>query len=248
MTRALVGPARGLLVLMAALSIIVAACGSSAAGTPSPAATSSATQPAAAGTPAATAETGGGVSGAVDNLSKIQSYRFSITMRGGTLGQMLGSTGMTGTIVTSPKKAAHVTLMGMEIIEVDGKTWVKMGETWLPSDDTSSSSLADSLAPEKMFDSTMTGSAADGFKSVGDEKKNGVDTVHYVADAKVLAGYGELFGVKDATTWSAETWIAKDGGYPVSMSVKATGGSDTFEMTMDITNINDAANKVQAPA
>ena len=54
--------------------------------------------------------------------------------------------------------------------------------------------------------------------------------------------------VKGAT-WSADIWIAKDGGYPVSIAIVATAkdGTIPYETTFDLTNINDAANKVTAP-
>lgn len=46
---------------------------------------------------------------------------------------------------------------------------------------------------------------------------------------------------------SADVWVAKGGGYPVSMSVQAAGGSENFEMSFDITDINNPSNKVESP-
>jgi hypothetical protein len=137
-------------------------------------------------------------------------------------------------------------MMGIKMIEANGKTWIKMGTDWTESTDDSTSSLADSFAPEKMFGSTLSGSAAAGYKAAGEEQKNGVAAVHYKADANQLGEYGSLFGVEGAT-WSADVWIAKEGGYPVSMSVQATGGSEKFQMSFDITDINNASNKVESP-
>jgi hypothetical protein len=50
-------------------------------------------------------------------------------------------------------------------------------------------------------------------------------------------------------TWTADVWIAQNGGYPVSMSIlaKASDNSILYEIQFDITNINDPANKVTAP-
>ncbi len=84
------------------------------------------------------------------------------------------------------------------------------------------------------------------YKAVGEEQHNGMATVHYQADASIMSTYGSMLGVTGGT-WSADVWLAKDGGYPVGVSIKSTGGSATFEMTLDITNINDPANKVEAP-
>jgi hypothetical protein len=54
--------------------------------------------------------------------------------------------------------------------------------------------------------------------------------------------------VDGAATWSADVWVAKDGGYPVCMSIIASGGSERFEMTYDVTDVNNPSNKVEQPA
>lgn len=259
---------RPLLARLAPLAVVaavaVAACGGSAATAgpdsdePAPQASGVATSAArntiggASGSPAAAGSPepgdGAGLSGAAENLSKITSYRFSIVMRGGSFGEMLGSEPITGTVVTSPTKAAQMSFMGMEIVEIDGSTWVKVGDQWVESEDDGTASLADSFAPQEMFGSTLSGQAAAGYRAAGEEQKNGVATVHYVADADLLSGYSSLFGLEGDVAWSAEVWVAKDGGYPVSMTMSATGDQETFEMTFDITNINDPSNAVEQPS
>jgi hypothetical protein len=236
----------------------VAACGGSAPATQAPGGAAPSTAPAAsAGAGAAAAQPSaeasqapaagtGGLTGAAARLSSMDSYKFKMTMTGGSFGAMFGTEPITGTVTTNPK-AAQMSMMGLEMIEVNGKTWIKMGTDWTESTDDSTSSLADSFAPEKMFGSTLSGSAAEGYKAVGEEQKNGVAAVHYTADASLLGTYGSLFGVEGNATWSADVWVAKGGGYPVSMSVKATGGSENFEMTFDITDINNPSNKVESP-
>lgn len=250
------------LALAIAAVLAVAACGGSSA-TQAPASlapsTAASTAPAAS-TPASpdvsqpSAEASepaggdeGGLSGAAARLSGMDSYKFKIVMTGGSFGSLLGTEPITGTVTTNPK-AAQMSMMGMEIVEVDGKTWVKLGTDWTESTDSSTSSLADSFSPEKMFGSTLSGSAAAGYKAVGEEPKNGVAAVHYTADATVLGTYGSLFGVEGNATWSADVWVAKDGGYPVSMSVLATGGTEEFKMIFDVTDINSPSNKIVSPA
>jgi hypothetical protein len=243
-----------LLALLVAVVLAVAACGGASTATQTPGATASTSpsdSPLAsaspdAGSAAPTTGTTDGLGGAAGNLSNIESYQFKIVMSGGTFGTMLGSAPIIGTVTTNPK-AAQMNMMGMDIVEVDGKTWVKFGEQWIESTDENTSSLADSFSPDAMFGSTLSGAAADGYHPVGDEDKNGVATVHYTADTTVLSGYGDLFGVGGSATWSADVWVAKDGGYPVSMAITATGGDESFEMTFDITNINDPSNKVEQP-
>jgi hypothetical protein len=237
----------GTLALAMGVAVAFGACSSSSStqapnngGNPSQ---SQATQAAGNATPAAGA---GGVADAVSKLSDIKSFRFTMTMKGGSYGSLLGSEPMTGIIVSSPEKASDVTVMGIETIEVGGKTYIKMGTTWIESKDSSSSSTADSLSPEKMLGAYVGPSMASGYKAAGDEQKNGVATVHYSGDASMMSEYGSLLGVTGGT-WSADVWIAKDGGYPVSVKIAASGGSSDFEFSMDITNVNDPANKVVAP-
>ena len=69
-----------------------------------------------------------------------------------------------------------------------------------------------------------------------------------VATTAALAEYGSTLGVTVAT-WSADVWIATDGGYPVSMDILATASDNSvaYEIKFDITNVNDPANKVTAP-
>jgi hypothetical protein len=193
----------------------------------------------------ATSASGDGLSGAAAAFSEIQSFQFSITMSGGSYGAMLGSAPMTGTIVLSPEKASDVNIMGMQIREVGGKSYVKMGTSWIESTDDSSSSLADSLAPDKMFDSYV-GDMASGYTMVGEEQKNGVTAIHYTASTDLFGSYGSMLGVAGGT-WTADVWVAKDGGYPVSMKIEATGGSEDFLFAMDITHVNDPANVITAP-
>jgi hypothetical protein len=255
--------APGKLALAVAALLAVAACGGSAAAPTTPPSTGGVAAtaapvptgaPAAPATVAATIEvtqppTGGtgDLGDAAANLSNISSFKFTIKMSGGTFGSLLGTEPITGTVTTNPK-AAQMSLMGMEIIEVGGKSWVKFGDTWTAGTDDNTTSLADSFAPEKMFGSILSGSVASGYHAVGDEQKNGLSAVHYQADADAIADYAELFGVEGNASWSSDVWIAKDGGYPVSMSVIATGGTAAFEMSFDISNINDPSIKIESPA
>ncbi len=231
-----------------AASSAAPAASSAESAAPATEAPAAATEAPATEAPATEAPATGDLSGAAGNLANITSYKFTMTMKGGSLGSMLGGQPMTGTVTLKPQKAAQMSFMGMEVVEIEGKTWVKLGDTWMSGDADSSASMADSFAPEKMFGSTLSDAAVEGYAPVGDEQKNGVNATHYRADASLLNEYSSLFGVEGNATWAADVWIAKDGGYPVSMKVSATGGTEAFEMTFDITNINDPANKVEQPA
>lgn len=264
------------LALAGALALAVGACGGASA-TAAPAASSAggggtAATPAGGGaaTPAATpaASTAGGVSGdAIGALSDLNSYKIKFVMAGkGTSGGLasMGNISMEGIVVLKPEKASDITMtlgaetpgdssgvgaMKMRILEVNGKQYTDLGGgTLTESTDTSGTSMADSLSPEKMLGGAS--SYMDQMQKIGDESKNGVETTHYKADDKVLssaATYLDLLGLKDAK-WNWEIWVAKQGGYIVSYVMTGTG-SDSSEMTLslDISDVNSPANVVKAP-
>ena len=142
---------------------------------------------------------------------------------------LLGGTGETGevaisgTIIAKPEKAADVSIGDFHIIEVGGKSYMDMGSGQFVASPASGASMADSFAPGNYFTSALSGLSSD-YKLVGEETKNGVTALHFSADPEAVAQYGTVFDVTDAT-WAADTWVAKDGGYPVSMSLIASNSA-----------------------
>jgi len=251
---------QSLLILVAAAAIAVAACGSSS-NTNAPGGTGS-NGGGLIGTAKPTLNgggggDGGGLGGAAASLDNLDSYKFSMTLAGGTWGSTLsmfggaGATGnapftMTGTIVAKPDKAADVVLGGFHIIEVNGTDYIDMGTGSFMSTPVSGSGMADTFSPSTMF-SSMIGSTTTGYDKVGTEQKNGVGADHYKGNEAVYSQLDRYSGVSNAT-WTADVWIATSGGYPVSMAIIGTsGGQIVYETAFDLTNINDPANKVTAP-
>lgn len=248
---------RVLLTLVAIMSIAVSACSSNS--TPAASVGSSNNGGAVATDNSANQGGGAGISGAADNFASISSYKFSMTLAGGTWGSMLSSLGgagvsgggamkISGTVVSKPAAASDVTMSGFHIIQIGGFEYLDMGTGSFIKSASSSSSMADAFSPSKMFSQYVGVSGADGYNKVGSETKNGVDTDHYQASASALAGYGSLAGVANAT-WTVDVWIAKTGGYPVSLAMvaKASDNSVAYEILFDITNVNDPANTITAP-
>jgi hypothetical protein len=218
--------------------------------------------PGAASTPGGNGSgNGGGLTGAANNFGAIKSYKFSMTLAGGTFGSILsGLPGasassdapftMSGTVTTSPA-AADITMAGFHIIEVGGFEYVDLSGTGtFYKTPASGTSMAESLSPATMFSNAMDTSAGSGFSKVGTDNKNGVKADHYTASASAMAAYGSTLGVAADATWSADVWIAQSGGYPVSMSIIATGSDKSvlYQVTFDISAINDPSNNVTAPA
>jgi hypothetical protein len=240
--------------------------GSTAAGS-TPTATAAAkttggptSQPGTTAQPGASAQAGSGLSGASAAFSNINSFKFSMTLAGGTFGSMLSSLGgssgsdqtftMSGTITLKPEKAADIDMAGFRIIEVGGYDYIDIGGagSYYKTPVSSGSGLADSLSPETMFSGTVGTSTVTGWNKVGTESKNGVQADHYQASASALSGFSSYAGVTDAT-WGADVWIAADGGYPVSMAVVGTASDSSlaYEILFDISGVNDAANQITAP-
>ena len=229
---------RGLLILFAAAAISLTACGGGSS-TPSPTGDGTAT-----GGPGATDQavpTGTDLGGAGSALAAVDNYKFTMTETGGSLGDTLSmlpipSTGipsftLSGTVVLKPAKAADITVAGtLHVISVGGSDYQDIGLSGsFTKNDSTTPSLIDSLTPSSVYSSSFGPSFdfAAGFDKVGEEPKGGVDTLHYQANdagkAK-LAELGSVVGLGDAT-WTSEIWIAKDGGYPVSMTVTATAAA-----------------------
>ncbi len=199
-----------------------------------------------------------GLTGAAGAMSKITSYRFTITMVGGdatdalsslpgALGGNNGEITMSGTVTMVPEQAADIDLVGIHIIEVGGFDYMDISGAGTFYK-TESTGMAESMSPSTLFSQAVDASTATGFKKAGSGNKNGVAADQYQATTSALSDYAASSGVKGAT-WSAEVWIARDGGYPVSMSVIGIGAdkSVVYQMSFDITHVNDPANKVTAP-
>lgn len=239
--------------LLIGAAVAFGACSGSAATPPpattGPAASQAASQGAGQATPASQGGTGG-VSGAVSALSNVTSYKFSMTMKGGSFGDLFDKP-VSGTVVMTPTPAVEITYsamgMDMKVMQVGDKVYTNVLGTWTLSDKDSDKSMIDTMSPAKMFGSYFDSSVAAGYKAAGEEQKNGVATIHYVGDASMMSEYGSMLGVTGGT-WSAEVWIAKTGGYPVSTKIESKGGSAAFLLQLDVTNVNDPANVVKAPS
>jgi hypothetical protein len=251
---------RGLLVLTAVIAIAFSACSGgsatpSASATPAPTSVDTSTpQPTAASSPT---DSGAGLAGAVAALSNVSSFKFTMTVAGDNLSDTLatlpgaansgnGPFSLKGTFVLKPAKAADVTVTGaLHIISVDGSDYQDPGivGSFTKTDTTG---LTDSLSPIAVYGEVNLNPA--GFTNIGMETKDSVDTDHYQAGKSALAELASIAGVDNAT-WTADVWIARTGGYPVSVSIvaKAADNSIPYEVVFDITKVDDPGNKVTAP-
>jgi hypothetical protein len=203
---------RALVVIGLAIGLVVVACGGS----------SSSSNP--AGSSGAVGSLGvvgsSLVPGLGANLDKLDSYRFT---------ESDGGLPFSGTIINKPTKAMWIDEGATQTIAIGTKTWSSFdgGNTWYTSGSSSQVDDVPSHYYAFWFDAHSTG-----FKSVGDESKNGVQCVHFQS------------GVSDL-------WIAKDGDFPVSgvsaYAAAVSGHAPLVSFSFDITHVNDPSNKVAPP-
>jgi hypothetical protein len=259
---------------LAGLALLVGACGSSSpaasVSAPSSAATaavSSAASAAAASAPAASAPAAAPSAdpillGALGKLNGLTSYRFKMTVKGGSYATSVGPAGIVGTVINKPSFAVQFTYSDTQYIEVQGKNWMKNGGSWDLNPYANVPTTYDSYGPAiqlgRFFDATVASFCT----PVGEETIDGVAALHYKINPKILNmmiatwGVTAANGKADGLTQAGDIWIAKDGGYPVRWHVTATGGaavsgsggSADFDYLIDITKANDAGNKVAVPA
>ncbi len=250
---------RGILILAAAVVLAVSACSGDSA-TPSSAptgATSADTSTMAPATEGPSAQTGPRLDGAADAMANLSSYQFSMTLAGGSFDDMYASVGgapsanaaypVTGTVILKPDKSTDVTIGDLHIVETGGADYIDMGSNGsFTKTDMQGDGLTAQWTPASIYSGFNP--SPSGYDMVGTETKNGVEADHYQATNSTLAELGSVAGVDNAT-WSADIWLASDGGYPVRVAVTAKAADDTvaYEIVFDLTKVNDPANAVTAP-
>ena len=258
------------LVGLVALALAVAACGGAASPAPTTggsdapatqAATTSQAPASSEGAPTAAPSTGSegpDIGGAAAALAGLDSYHLRTVMKMHGLEDSIFSffgdgMEMEGTIIFRPTRAADLSIsMGAEAQKttmgyrlIGDRAWVGLGDSWMESTAEDAQSTIDSFAPDKMLGAFA---GVSGLQAVGEESKNGVETIHDTAPAEAVgASLGDTLGLTDAT-WSMDLWIAKDAGYAVGYAVLGKSASGSFETTLDITRINDPGNTVEEPA
>jgi hypothetical protein len=260
MSQILVKQGRGLLALLAVLALAAAAC-SSSSGTQAPGGSATPGSEASASGEATTMPSSGGNGGLVidDNaFANINSYQFKMVILSeeitGSLAALTGGSAdaamtISGTVISKPEQAASLNIGTFNIIEVGGKQYIDLGSgTYISSPmDPGDTSMAESFSPGVMFGSFISAADAEGFANVGTESKNGVQAAHFQASSAALAMIGSQAGIEGAT-WTCDVWVAQDGGYPVSFALIGTkDAAVVYQISFDVTNVNDPSNKVEAP-
>lgn len=250
---------------LAIIALVVGACGGGASASPSTAGSSApgaSSAPAASDAPATAAPTSAGqgpdLGGAAAALADLDSYHLKtvMTMKGmeDSLFAAFGDgLEMEGTIVFKPEQAADLTIsMGTAAQKLEmgyrllgDKAWISLGgDTWTETAAADAKTTIEGFAPAKLLGSF---SGMTGLTAVGDESKNGVDTVHYQASGSAVGeAVGNSIGLPGAD-WTVDLWVAKDAGYAVGYAIVGTSDAGSFGMTLDVSDINSPSNIVEAP-
>jgi len=210
------------------------------------------------------------VTTAAEKLDDLDSYRFTVviethsTQSGqGTLAD--GSVTMSGTVINAPSPASSLHMVSAdpagtvtddtEIIVIGAAAWVRSGGStgaWqaIPADQaTFFTALLEGFRPEQMFSLYFSPIGQDN-TAVGDEDVNGIATTHYRAGESVGLILGAIAGVQGS--WTAEVWIARDGGYLVRSQAGVEGsdatGGGRFALRVDVTDVDSPSNTIVPPS
>ena len=181
-------------------------------------------------------------------LNALKSYQAKETATGSGYGHVFGMTDVvTSTVINGTSPAVRWVTTDGDIIEAEGKQWLKSGSSWGPNP-----------YNNPMYDmygaaATFKGVIPSYFKLVGEEKVGGVDTTHYTStNPGAVTFLVSMADVSDATG-TVDMWIVKSGGYPLKLTAALSGtssaaGNGKFNFEVDITKVNDSGNAVTIPS
>jgi hypothetical protein len=175
------------------------------------------------------------ISGLVAGLDNVDSYRVSVTSD--------GEETFAATVVTKPTLSRRVTAGGTTFIVIGSDTWISEDGTTFQKDTTGfAGTMLQAFDPSLYIAAFASPAWTQSALSVGTEDKNGVSATHYRIDSSTLVG-GLANVPADAVI---DLWIANDSGILVAWESTGFGG-DEGNFAIQVTNIDDPANTVEAP-
>ena len=173
------------------------------------------------------------------SLKGVDSYRVKIEIGGGQT--------YAGVVVTKPVLSRDLLIgtgpSATHVVVIGDRAWIGQGSGPLaPAPAEMTGPMLGFFDPTILLGAFATASLASS-EDLGTETKNRVNSHHYKSNASLLGG-GTL-GLPAGSTM--EFWTAVDGGYLVSYVTTGFSGAAGGDMTINVTNVNDPANKVKAP-
>ena len=193
---------------------------------------------------------------AANALADLRSYRVSVVTRGLVPATPpSGSVSMTSTLIQGAETAAEFSMAGvdgyaagrLQAIVIGDRAWLKEGAGhWVksPGGAADFDAAFTTLSPIDLVNRFDGLSAA--LHKVGTERRNGRAVVRFHGDATDPAAVAA-----GLTTGSVDAWLAASGRYLVALAIVGTwdvdGTPTDVELRIDVTHVNDRANKVAPP-
>lgn len=240
--------------LLVTVMLVVAACGgATATATPTPVAPGEATPtPAGEATPAPATQPPAGeatpdlalptfdLSALTGGLPGVDSYRTETSVGGVKQYESV--------VVTKPVLSKAITVydggdVSQRIVIIGNETWVADGADGAFEADTTgfASMLLMAYDPALMLGAYANVDWAGGASDQGTEEKNGVQARHVRIDPTTLVGAAAQMPAGSAI----DVWVA-DAGYLVAWEM--TGFANDANFSIQVTGVNDPANKVERPS
>ena len=193
---------------------------------------------------------------AANGLADLDSYRVSVVTRGLVPSFTTdGLASMTSTLVQGEDPAADIAMTGVAGFEGGRLRAVVIGdEAWLRE---GSGAWRKSPGGAADFDAAFTTMSPVGLltefegltpaiRRAGTAQRSGVKVIRYHTDSD-----DALAATAGLSAGSADVWLATTGGYLVGASIRGTwdidGVATSVELTVDVSRINDRANRVTPP-
>jgi len=169
-----------------------------------------------------------------NGLAKVDSYQIAITVKGADFYK--------GTVMNKPIAAKDVTLNGAtHIVVIGNDAWVgQAGGELKSTPGTMAATLFSAYDPATLVAGFSGAGFAESAANKGTEQKNGVNATHYRIDGTTLAN--GFSGLPAGAT--IDSWVS-DAGYVVALE---TTGWPSGDLSIQVTNIDDPANKVDRPS
>jgi hypothetical protein len=194
---------------------------------------------------------------AADALADLKSYRVSVATRGLVPATPASAAvTMTSTLLQGANPAAEFSMAGVDgyaggrlrAIVIGDQAWLKEGDgRWAksPGGAADFDAAFTTLSPIDLVDGFDGLSAA--LQRVGAERRNSTSTIRYHTDSD-----DELAAAAGLTSGSLDAWLATSGRYLVGLAIDGTwdvdGTPTRVVLRIDVSHVNDRANKVSPPA
>jgi len=212
--------------------------------------------------------------------SDIKSFRFEMTMKAnlpstpevetpesedlfglGTLSGLMGDMKMEGAVIVPDRSSMEMTIGGHEFgsfVQIGSQSWRKVAglTDWIEQ---SASEESDLLFSPLDFCETAEEDLSSALSQLEGEKEkvNGIDAVHYHLDKADLTFLQDFLGSTEdlgklPEEFNMDVWLAEDGGWPVRLSLEASGEDEqgqslSFEISFEFKDFNDSSIKIQPP-